>query len=171
MKELRYGRNIFLLPKNNSSEAAVVTTNGMCRANGRAVMGAGIAKYVRDNMNGSDLVRGVMLKLNGNHAYLLGRFQDPNRLDDNLDPWVSVITMPTKHDWREPSTINLIARSAHELIEIADKNHLSKIYLPAPGCNHGGLDYAAQVRPVIAKILDPRFVVCLTPSLYDKLHP
>ena len=29
------------------SEAAVVTTNGMCRANGRAVMGAGIAKYVR----------------------------------------------------------------------------------------------------------------------------
>lgn len=171
MKEMRYGGNIFLLPAGQAGEAAVVTTNGMIRSDGRAVMGAGIAKYVRDNMPGSDEILAGMLRCCGNHAFLLGRLRDGTRASKGIEPYVKVLTMPTKHDWKDPSDLDLIRRSARELTALADKLGLSKIYLPAPGCTNGRLDYASQVRPALAGILDGRFVVCLAPDLYDRLHP
>lgn len=169
MNEMRYGGNIFLLPK--GPEAAAVTTNGQRRSNGYAVMGAGIAKYARDNFNGIDRLLGQLLERNGNHAYFLSSFQDIHRSEKGLEPSVFVVTMPTKGDWRKPSDINLIAQSARELMALATQNALRKIYLPAPGCSHGQLNYIRQVRPVIASILDNRFTVCLDPAIYDTLHP
>lgn len=169
MNEMRYGGNIFLLPK--GPEAAVVTTNGMRKSDGCAVMGAGIAKYARDNFKGIDKMLGQLLERNGNHAYFLSSFPDVHRADKNLPPSVFVVTMPTKNHWRNPSDLGLIAQSARELMAIATQNALRKIYLPAPGCSNGKLDYIRQVRPVIANILDSRFTVCLDPVLYDTLHP
>lgn len=171
MKEMRYGGNIFLLPPDGSREASVVTTNGMVRADGRAVMGAGIAKYVRDNMPGSDRILAGLLGGRGNHAFLLGRLPDRDRAAKGLDPYVTVLSMPTKHDWKDASDPELILRSARELSALADEHAIPKIYLPAPGCSNGRLDYASQVRPMLAPVLDGRFVVCLDPGLYGRLHP
>ena len=168
MKEMRYGGNIFLLPK--GPEAAVVTTNGMVRKDGLAVMGAGIAKYARDNLRGIDSVLGTLLSRNGNHAYFLGGFADDHRRERSLPATVFVLSMPTKRDWREKSDPYLIRQSAAELVAVADSNRIEKIYLPAPGCSNGGLDYGRQVRPVIRNILDDRFTVCLAPELFDAVR-
>lgn len=169
MKEMRYGGNIFLLPR--GSEAAVVTTNGIVKSDGKAVMGAGIAKYARDNLDGIDALLGGLLRTSGNHSYFMGSFHDHNRPANGIAPSVFAITMPTKNDWRDPSDLDLIRRSARELVLIAERNNLEKIYLPPPGCSNGRLDYIAQVRPALAPILDGRFYVCLRPDIYDRLHP
>lgn len=168
MNELRYGGNLFLLP--DGPEAAVVTTNGIIRKDGLAVMGAGIAKYARDNLAGIDAVLGSMLTKYGNHAYFLGSFTDMHRQIKSLASSIFVVSMPTKNDWRDPSDINLIKQSAHELMALADRNNLRKLYLPAPGCSNGRLDYISDVRLAISGILDNRFTVCLDPALYDRIH-
>ena len=145
-------------------------SNGIIRKGGLAVMGAGIAKYARDNLAGIDAVLGSMLTKYGNHAYFLGSFTDMHRQIKSLAPSIFVVSMPTKNDWRDPSDINLIKQSAHELMALADRNNLRKLYLPAPGCSNGRLDYISDVRSAISGILDNRFTVCLDPALYDRIH-
>lgn len=169
MKEMRYGGNLFLLPKGN--EAAVVTTNGILKSDGRLVMGAGIAKYARDNFSGIDKTLGVLVSKHGSHSYFLGSYEDAHRSAQGLPAHVFVLSMPTKHHWKDDSDIDLITRSAAELSALAVRNNLWTVYMPAPGCSLGNLDYASQVRPAIAKVLDSRFIVCLAPETYDKLHP
>lgn len=168
MKEMRYGGNLFLLP--DGPEAAVVTTNGIVKSNGDAVMGAGIAKYARDSFPGIDAMLGGFIKKHGSHSYFMGSWHDPRRAAAGMAPSVFVVTMPTKDDWRDPSDLDLIRRSAKELTGVADRNNLTRLYLPAPGCSLGRLDYISQVRPAIAGILDGRFTVCLDPAVYDALH-
>lgn len=167
MTEIRYGGNIFLLP--GGREAAAVTTNGMTKKDGRAVMGAGIAKYARDNFAGVDGILGALLKVAGNHARFLGTFDDRNRAAAGLPPAVAVIAFPTKNDWRDPSDPALIRRSAEEAVRVARENGLEKVYMPAPGCSNGRLDYASQVRPLLRDVLDDTFVLCLPPDVYDAL--
>lgn len=169
MKEMRYGGNLFLLPKGN--EAGVVTTNGILKSDGRLVMGAGIAKYARDNFRDIDMTLGALVSKHGSHSYFLGSYEDAHRSAEGLAPNVFVLSMPTKRHWRDPSDIGLIVQSAVELSVLATRNNLEAVYLPAPGCSNGQLDYASQVRPAIAKVLDSRFIVCLAPDVYDKLHP
>jgi hypothetical protein len=45
-----------------------------------------------------------------------------------------------------------------ELVELADRCHWQEIILPQLGCGSGGLAWR-DVRPLIAPILDDRFVV------------
>ena len=168
MIEKNYDGNLFLLP--GPLEAGAVTTNGIVKSNGEAVMGAGIAKYARDHFNGIARRLGEKLKSGGNHAYFMGPQSDRSRAAARLDPEILVVTLPTKNNWRDDSDLDLIAQSCRELMAIADQNGLRKIYLPMPGCTNGRLDYISQVRPVIAGILDNRFVVCLPWHVYGKLH-
>ncbi len=170
MKEIRYGGNLFLLGNAPNAPAAyAVTTNGLVKSDGKAVMGAGIAKYARDNFDGIDAMLGRLLKKYGNHAYFLGSHEDRNRSLAGLSPTIFAVSFPTKHDWREKSDIRLIRASAAELMKVADANNLKTVYMPMPGCSNGGLDYASQVRPAIAGILDDRFWVAVPPDLYDTL--
>lgn len=160
MLELIYPGNLFLLPT-NLHEAGVVTTNGIVKQDGRLVMGAGIAKYCRDNHAFIDQQLGHLVKESGNHAYYTGPYFDDNRFAKQMYPWVAVISMPTKHHFRDKSDINLIKQSCSEMMKIADTLHLIRIYMPTPGCNLGQLDYTSEVKPVISSILDDRFIVCI----------
>ena len=167
MIEMRYDGNIFLLP--DGPEAAAVTTNGMIKKDGSAVMGAGIARYARDNLEGIDGILGALLRVSGNHARFLGSFYDRNRETAGLPPMVFAMAFPTKDDWRDPSDPALIRRSAAEAMHVAHVNNLRKVYMPAPGCSNGRLDYASQVRPLLADILSDTFVLCLPSGIYDTL--
>lgn len=135
-------------------DAAVVTTNGIIKNNGCAVMSAGIAKFARDTFTEIDRKLGNYLRTSGNHAYYLGHWLYKNHL-------ITILTMPTKHDWRNDSDINLIKQSAIELVALADKYALQHIFLPCPCCSNGHLDYEKQVKPVIQNILDDRFIVII----------
>lgn len=152
MLEMSIGSNgdIFDLPQNE--EAICVTTNGIVKANGQAVMGAGIAKEANQLFHLSDRL-GKYLKQYGNRAFNLGSWKRPN---GNV---FTVFSFPTKHDWKDDSDITLICKSAEQLIQMCDKFGITKCYLPPVGCGCGNLNYQTTVKPWLEQILDDRFVV------------
>lgn len=149
MLELRGNYDIFALPQNG--EAMCVTTNGIVKADGHAVMGAGIAKQADEKFHLSARL-GQYLKQYGNRAFNMGKFSDGQRC-------FTVFTLPTKHDWKENSDITLICKSCEQLVEMCDKFGITKCYLTPPGCACGKLNYEQLVKPWISMILDDRFIV------------
>ena len=69
-----------------------------------------------------------------------------------------VITFPTKYDWRWKADISLIEESCVGLLEGMKMLDLPELYMPRPGCGYGGLDWA-DVKPILEKYLDDRFIV------------
>lgn len=149
MLELRGNYDIFALPQNG--EAMCVTTNGIVKADGHAVMGAGIAKQANEKFQLSARL-GQYLKQYGNRAFNMGKFTDGYRC-------FTVFTLPTKHHWKEDSDITLICKSCEQLVEMCDKFGITKCYLTPPGCGCGNLNYERLVKPWISMIFDDRFIV------------
>lgn len=165
MKEIITNGNLFLKPI-SVRDACVVTTNGVLKKDGTAVMGAGIAKYCRDNFSGIDRKLGNLLKMGGNHVYYLGQYVlRANTCGFNL------FSFPTKDDWREDSKPELIRRSCKEIMQEANANLIDGyIYMPCPGCANGRLNYWRDVRPILLTELDNRFTVCVSTRIMDQRH-
>ena len=136
-----YNQDIFKIA-NSSNEAICITTNGLCKSNGDAVMGKGIAKTANDYFHLSTRL-GEYLRTYGNRAFDMGLFSF-----NNNEPY-HVLTFPTKHHWKYPSDINLIKTSAEQIVQICDKRGITKCYLPPVGCANGKLDYETVVKPVL----------------------
>jgi hypothetical protein len=131
-----------------SNGFVVVTTNCCVRSDGKAVMGAGVAKdaAVRFPYLPSRL---------GKHINQLGQ----QVFIDNR-----IICLPTKTDWKLPSSLELIERGCIQLamfgrlLESVGATH--EIFIPKLGCGLGGLDWEKQVRPVVDSILEgDRFIL------------
>ena len=149
MLELRGNYNIFDLPQDG--EAMCVTTNGVIKADGHAVMGAGIAKQVNERFQLSARL-GQYLKQYGNRAFNMG-------IATYNGKHFTIFTLPTKHHWKEDSDITLICKSCEQLVEMCNKFGITKCYLTPPGCGCGNLNYENLVKPWISEILDDRFIV------------
>lgn len=141
----------FLL--SNKPSAICVTTNGVVKANGELVMGAGVAKAFNDKFNGIALLLGQKVSKFGNHVYHACKY-----IPKNSDLEVSLLSFPTKHDWRDKADINLIKQSALRLVKWANQTGATKIYIPSPGTGFGGLDKSI-VYNVLNDILDERFTI------------
>lgn len=151
MLELRGKYDIFSLPQNG--EGVCVTTNGIVKANGEAVMGAGIAKQANQLFHVSWKL-GKYIKEYGNRVFNMGQFSNGSQS-------LTVITFPTKHHWKEDSDITLICKSCEELVALCDKFNITKCYMTPPGCGCGNLNYEVTVKPWISEILDDRFIIVL----------
>lgn len=140
-----------------AADAICFTSNGVIKKNGSLVMGAGVAKAFRDRFDGIDAEAGKCVKTFGNICQRVAFhiWRD----DDGTPQKVALIAFPTKHHWRNPSDIKLIEKSVDELIALADDNNWNSIYIPAPGVSHGGLDWKTEVRPLLEKKLDDRFII------------
>ena len=139
-----------------------ITTNGITRHDGSAVMGRGIAYQATQMMPGIEVTLGASLRLVGNHVRVLGNYLCPEPV------WM--ISFPVKHHWRDRADLMLIERSARELLEVApplvelDPEH-RPILVPRPGCGNGQLEWA-DVGPVLAPIFDDRFhIITLAPDM------
>lgn len=156
MKEIRT-TDMFAItkPYETKTAAFTVTTNGMIKKDSTAVMGAGIAKTAAALFPSLPRLLANSLKKHGNRTFAY-------RVADTKNRTATVITMPTKQDWRDPSDLELIKKSCKEMLQIADANGLTEVYLPCPGCSNGKLDWN-DVKPAIAAILDDRFTVCVRP--------
>ncbi len=122
-----------------------ITTNGVIKSNGDLVMGAGIALQATIRSPGLARVWAENVRRYGNHVYL----SEERKL----------IQFPTKDNWRDNSKIELIVQSCKELMALlAIHPEIETVYLPRPGCGHGGLKWE-DVRPVIAKELDNRIII------------
>lgn len=149
MRELFTNKDIFYLPM--TRDAVCVTTNGIVKRDGNAVMGAGIAKQANDMFHVSKKL-GDYINKYGNRPFNLGAVK-------RGDEVFYLFTYPTKYNFKDDSDINLIVKSAEYLMEMADKFKVNNIFLPPPGCGLGNLNYEITVKPWISNILDDRFVV------------
>lgn len=120
-------------------DAICVTTNGQVKKDGRAVMGAGVAKEAARRYPLIDYNLGKHLAQHGNHVGLI--FDKPR-----------VYSFPTKHHWRDDSDIELIKRSAQELVDLTFDQPYERIFIPRPGCWNGNLnwnDVLAAIEPIL----------------------
>ena len=130
----------------NSLDAVCFTSNGVVRSDGKLTMGAGIAKEFANRWPRIPATFGTLVKNGGNKVHVLS-FYKPH-----------IVSFPTKHHWRNPSSLKLIEKSAYELAAEADKFSWQRVGLNFPGIGMGGLN-KNEVREVIKNILDARFYV------------
>lgn len=130
-----------------------IPTNGDVNAQGNAIMGRGVAKqavvYFQGTSNKSKMLLQQVL---GNRLRQIGNI--PFVFYD----W-EVISFPTKHHWNDKKAdIKLIKQSAIRLKDIMDTTGMTELFLPRVGCGNGKLIWQ-EVRPVLKKIFDNRFIV------------
>ena len=121
-----------------------VPTNGNCRRDGRAVMGAGVALAAAQLFPNLPILLGAKLCAYGNHSYYWDEFR--------------LMTLPTKEAWTRRSTLGLIERTARESVHLADHYGLTAIYCPRLGCGLGRRAWK-DVASVLVGLWDDRFII------------
>jgi len=131
----------------------VVPTNGFVKRNGEAVMGAGLALQAKKRFLELPKRLGAYLMDHGNNIV----FFNDRRL----------IMFPVKRFFSDLASIEIIERSARQLVEYINENEVFNdsdikypIYLPKVGCGNGGLRWE-DVKPILEEFMDEsKFVVC-----------
>lgn len=120
-----------------------ITTNGSVARDGRAVLGRGVARQAGEHFQGLAARLGALVRENGNHVQVIGS---------------GLVSFPVEETpWSLPDQ-GLIARSARELRDLADRERWETIVVPRPGCGGGGLDWK-DVSPLLAAVFDGRFTI------------
>ncbi len=123
----------------------IITTNGFVKKNGECVMGRGVAQQAKQRFPELPKKLGETINKWGNRPYCFSKYK--------------IITFPTKHVWWENSDIELIVKSARELvINIVSRRYTDKIYMVRPGCSNGGLEWTV-VKPRIKDIFNDQYIV------------
>lgn len=155
MKEI-FG-NIWDLAIDNDANAIVITTNGVVKQNGEAVMGRGIAKEVAERHPEFAKRLGFRVNEIGNVPFVL-EFINSSFEDGSMRE--VFFTLPVKHNWWEKADPYLIVSSIKKLVALVDADETMKVILvPRPGCGNGGLKWK-DVKPIIEPYLDDRFYIC-----------
>ncbi len=114
------------LERRDENHVLVVTTNGAVKKNGECVMGAGIAKQVRDAVPGVAFRLGSLISEHGNRPFRLAP-----------DIW----SLPVKHHWAQAADPLLIATSLEKMVPMVAKFQPEVLRFPRPGSGNGKLDY------------------------------
>jgi hypothetical protein len=126
----------------------VIPTNGFVKKNGEAVMGRGLAFQTKRRFFKLPEELGKRLKEYGNVVFTFHNYR--------------IITFPVKDTWWEKAYLKLVEKSASALKEIFKYNFMdipTPVFLPRVGCGNGKLDWN-DVKPILEKYLDSRFIVC-----------
>lgn len=129
------------------ADARVITTNATLRNDGAAVMGRGCALEAKQRFPGIEFEFGQRIRQFGNHVQVI-------RWDG-----IPLVSFPVKYHWRNLADLALIERSASELNNLAAYHQWTRVVMPRPGCGNGGRDWVREVRPILAPMLDNRFIV------------
>lgn len=117
----------------------VITTNGNINIKNEAIMGRGIALQAKERYPGLPSKLADRLKLYGNKVNIFAEYK--------------IITFPTKDNWREKSTYELIKSSCVNLAVLCKVFSIKKIVMPMVGCSNGGLKWV-DVKKIIYEKLD-----------------
>lgn len=147
-------------------DGIVITTNGVIKANGEAVLGRGIALEAVKRYPWLPQQLGSYLRQYGN---TVGRFDLVPNFIRNTTYDQSLYTFPVKPvigpngepGWKAKAQYGIIVQSIVDLIKSIDTYDYKKGYkviMPRPGCGNGGLKWE-DVKPIISPLLDDRFTV------------
>ncbi len=123
-----------------------ITTNGVVKRDGSAVMGRGVALQAARRFPCLPYELGARIRQHGNRVFVF--------------PHYRLYTLPVKHRYWEEADLDLIASSCRQLAAMVPPDQT--VYLVRPGCGAGRLAWQ-DVRPVIAPILDDRFFIVYLP--------
>lgn len=131
----------------NPDYKVFITTNGSIKQNGQAVLGRGCAKEAKDRLPELAIYLGEQLKKfpEAPPVMWFERFQ--------------IGVFPVKYHFWKQADLKLIENSAKKLAEIVTKLNWTNIVLPRPGCGNGKLEWEGQVKPILAKYFDDRFII------------
>lgn len=158
-----------------NAEAICITTNGFVSPQGANTMGRGCAGRAKFLWPGIQLILGQHIREGGNHVHHLTHTQSklppvvmlsfrlckewPHKWEPFHQVPYQIFSFPTKNHWSEDSDLNLIERSAQELLVQMDQTGYDEVVVPRPGCGLGRLSWEDQVRPLLSKLWDDRFYV------------
>ncbi len=131
------------------ADLRVITTNPVVNARGQAVMGRGCALEAKTRIPDLEYKFAWLLQAHGNRVMRLCRDSHSGAV---------VASFPVKHHWKDAADPDLIARSARQLVELADKFGYQRVVVPRPGCGNGKLAWQ-HIKPILEGILDDRFTV------------
>lgn len=117
-----------------TNKLLVFTANSVLKADQRLVMGAGIAKAVRDRYPGVDTFFGKGL---AKHALMKPESHDKYGLLRGVYHGQSIAALQTKYNWKNDSPLDLIEYSLDKLVVIA--REYDEVHMTIPGCGNGGL--------------------------------
>lgn len=155
-------------------DAVCISTNGFVKNNGECVMGRGCAKEAAEYFPEIPKLLGTKLKKYGNVVQTIRHFEGVAILAypvkpvsfeffNELDCEGIVSHMRYKFNpgdevpgWACVAEMEIIERSAKELVALADRHGWKNILLPRVGCGAGELSWS-KVKPVLDEILDDRF--------------
>ena len=132
------------------ADCRVITTNGSVKRDGTCVMGRGCAAEAKQRWPQLPRQLGEWL---ANSVPKIG--QTPHRFEFGSE---IIYSFPVKHQWFESADLELIERSARELVQHINHMRFRVVVMPRPGCGNGGLSWT-DVRPMLASLLDDRFHV------------
>ena len=147
---LQTKNNIFDLPK-NEFDAVTITTNGIVKNNGSAVMGAGIAKEANLRYSLADEL-GTHIINNGNIPHLFTKRGLNNAF---------LISYPTKFDYRDNSDNELIKQSAYELRNIVKNNNIKRCFITPPGVGLGRLNLNLVINILKDILIEDSYILVL----------
>ncbi len=125
----------------------VITTNGTVKKNGKAVMGRGVALQAKKRFPELPEIIGTHIRYDRSKVDFLFSHR--------------IISFPVKNNWWEKGSLILIERSCNEMLNLLTYEpyrEIKEVYLVRPGCGNGQLNWE-DVRPILEKYLDDRFVV------------
>lgn len=159
-------------------EAFCVTTNGFVKKNGECVMGRGCAKQAANYWPELPGRLGWLIKKYGNNVHVVYDIPPGQLFNQNNKYILSFPVKPKsvvydgtncvghmKHrfnigdtvpGWSAVADMDLILRSAKQLLDMSDYFGWKKIVIPRPGCGAGELSWN-EVKPKLDQILDNRF--------------
>jgi len=122
----------------------VIPTNGTIQRDGEAVMGAGLAKQIKEKIPYLAVELGKKIKEIGNYCFYFDKFK--------------IITFPVKHQWWEKADLKLIKNSCLDMMILINDKKIKKIAMPKVGCGKGRL-FWKEVKPILEEYLDDRFTI------------
>lgn len=138
----RKGNMINVVGQPNS--LAIITTNAIVKNNGALVMGAGIAKTVRDSYPGIDRQFGSWIKHNMDSDKVYGFLFNPDE---------DIAIFQVKKHYADNADLGLIEHSTNMLKAVALEYPDSTFHLNYPGIGNGKLSIG-DVQPIIERLPD-----------------
>lgn len=152
--------------------AICITTNGFVKNNGEAVMGMGIAKQMAERYPELPAILGTAIRMHGNRVNYLMKIGDTAIYSFPVKPISLLVPNPdainrlvVKHAQAKTNVgatvpgfhckanVEIIRRSALELLEVYKSDNLSHVLLPLPGCGAGELSFKRNVETMLLPIL------------------
>lgn len=138
------------------TQVKVIPTNGIVNSRGLAVMGAGVAKQAAARWPSLPIIVGQRLQRYHNRVYVVD-VSPPYRVREHMG-CLTVVTLPTKDDWREPSSENRLRMSLTQLAAAQRMHDWHEVYMPEPCTGNGGMSWE-KVEPILREYLSDAFTV------------